>query len=118
MRTNKLIILLPLLLAMMLGVTGCSSDDEEKTQDTQCYTIRINGTDGKNIVSGSLVNKPEKSQFIGHTVILFDESDLLGLNITPNDELDVMILSSNAVQVEGFNTGGTDFYFCKVKPCK
>ena len=32
MRTNKLIIFLPLLLAMMLGVTGCSSDEEENVK--------------------------------------------------------------------------------------
>ena len=36
MRTNKLIFFLPLFLAMMLGVTGCSSDDE---------SVRKNGYD-------------------------------------------------------------------------
>ncbi len=35
MRTNKLIIFLPLLLAMMLGLTGCSSDDETKSTETK-----------------------------------------------------------------------------------
>ena len=32
MRTYKLIFFLPLLLAMMLGVTGCSSDEEENVK--------------------------------------------------------------------------------------
>ena len=54
--------------AMMLvfGISSCSSSDDEidlsnstesYLQETQCYTIRINGNDENGIVSGSIIKK-------------------------------------------------------------
>lgn len=89
-----------------------------KVQDTQCYTIRINGIDEDGIVSGSIINKPEESSLSGHCIILFEKTDLSGLNVENNDEIDVKILSFKEASVEGFTTGETHFYYCKINLCK
>lgn len=112
---------------LMIISAGCGNDDDSndlsnnmesyispKVQDTQCYTIRINGIDENGIVSGSIINKPEESCFTGYCVILFDKSDLLGQTIDSGDEINVMILSFKEVPVEGYTTGETHFYYCKV----
>ena len=121
---KELLILIGVLLIIIS--TGCSKDDDSKNlsnntesyfskvQDTQCYTIRINGIDENGIVSGSIINKPEESCFTGYCVILFDKSDLLGQTIDSGDEINVMILSFKEVPVEGYTTGETHFYYCKV----
>ena len=69
---------------LITGLAGCSKDDDSKNlsnntesyfskvQDTQCYTIRINGIDENGIVSGSIINKPEESCFTGYCVVLQD----------------------------------------------
>ena len=109
---------------------GCSNDNSidlnnntesyisPKVQDTQCYTIRINGIDEDGIVSGSIINKPEESSLTGHCNIIFEKSDLSSLNVDNNDEIDVKILSFKEASVEGFTTGETHFYYCKVNICK
>lgn len=94
--------------------SGCSKED----QKAGCYTIRINGIDSQGTVSGSIINMPEESFFIGHSIILFDRNDLQELNVSDGDILDVIILSSKEVPVEGFTTGETYFYDCKVNICK
>ena len=117
---KELLILIGVLLIIIS--TGCTKDDLSnntesyfsKVQDTQCYTIRINGIDENGIVSGSIINKPEESCFTGYCVILFDKSDLLGQTIDSGDEINVMILSFKEVPVEGYTTGETHFYYCKV----
>ena len=111
--------------AMMLvfGISSCSSSDDEidlsnstesYLQETQCYTIRINGNDENGIVSGSIIKKPEESCFTGSCVILFNKSDLSGQTVDSGDEINVMIQSFNEVPVEGYTTGETHFYYCKI----
>ena len=117
-------------LGLIVILAGCSNDNSidfnnntesyipPKVQYTQCYTIRINGIDEDGIVSGSIINKPEKSSLTGHCIIIFEKSDLSGLNVDNNDEIDVKILSFKKASVEGFTTGETHFYYCKVNICK
>ena len=97
---------------LIIITAGCSNDDSIDL--TQCYTIHINGIDENGIVSGSVINKPEESNFIGYCVILFDKSDLLSRTVDSGDEINVKILSFKEVPVEGYTTGETHFYYCKV----
>ena len=97
--------------------TDCNSN-EEMIQDGQCYTIHINGIDEHGVVSGSLINKPQETTFNGHTIVLFDISDLPDLNISSGDEVDIKILSYKEIPTKGFTSGETYYYYCKVSVCK
>ena len=68
---KKLLLILSFLLIII--TVGCSNDDSVDLSNTQCYTIRINGIDENGIVSGSIINKPDESNFIGYCVVLFDK---------------------------------------------
>lgn len=114
MMKKNLFFLLSFLL--MIVSAGCSNDDsiDDSVDLTQCYTIHINGIDENGIVSGSVINKPEESNFIGDCVILFDKSDLLSKTVDSGDEIYVKILSFKEVPVVGPSTYETHFYRCKV----
>ena len=103
---------------LMIVSAGCSNDDsiDDSVDLTQCYTIHINGIDENGIVSGSVINKPDESIFLGYGYIgiQFDKSDLLDQTVDSGDEINVMILSFKEVPVEGYTTGETHFYYCKV----
>ena len=75
MKTNKLFFFMPLLLAIMLGVTGCSSDDEDSSisvnfqlQDEdgkECYNFK----EGDNIVFRlDVINNGKEDVIIHHDI--------------------------------------------------
>ena len=116
MKKIFILLILPMLLFMMLGVIGCSSDDNEHNE--QCYTIHINGIDENDVVSGNIVSSPENSPLSNGGIVLFNKSDLTRLYISKGDQLDIIILSYKEVSIEGHQTGIKHFYWCKVKECK
>ena len=117
MKRNRIMFMLPMLLALMLVFMGCGSD-EESVRDSQCYTIRINGIDDKGIVSSSVINMPDNAPFVGYTVFLFDKTDLPNMEIVKDVEIDLILVSYKETPVAGFSTGETHFFFCNVNLCK
>ena len=113
MKKISILLILPMLLFMMLGVIGCSSDDNE-----QCYTININGIDENDVVSGNIVSSPENSLLSNGCIVLFDKSDLTRTEISKGDQIDIIILSYKDVSIEGHQTGLKHYYWCEVKECK
>lgn len=101
---------------------ACSNSDESSDDytgyDGQCYTIRINRIDEYGVVSGNLINKPQETTFIGYTNVLFDISDLSSIDISSGDEVDIKILSYKLIIPNGYSTGQTCYYYCKVNVCK
>ena len=97
---------------------GICNIEEQNSPYGQCFTIRINGISTPNIVSGTVITLPEDATFTGHSIVLFDNTDLPGLNVSHGDELDIMILSYKEVPVDGYTTGETNYYYCKVNYCK
>ena len=122
MMKKKLLILLSFLLIIIS--VGCNKDDSidnsTDVSNTQCYTIRINGTDENGIVSGSVINKPDESIFLGYGYIgiQFDKSDLLGQTVDSGDEINVKILSFKKILPEGHTHSGINLYYCKIHLCK
>ncbi|MBQ6062055.1 MAG: hypothetical protein IJK87_00305 [Prevotella sp.] len=115
MKRISILLIVPMLMFMMLGVIGCSNEDE----NVQCYTVTINGMDENDIVSGNIVHSPENSPFFkGGSIVFFDKSDLTRKEISKGDQIDIIILSYKNVSIEGHQTGIRHFYRCEVKECK
>lgn len=102
----------------MIVSAGCSNDDsiDDSVDLTQCYTIHINGIDENGIVSGSVINKPDESIFLGYGYIgiQFDKSDLLGQTVDSGDEINIKIISFKKILPEGHTHSGINLYYCKV----
>lgn len=103
---------------LMIVSAGCSNDDsiDDSVDLTQCYTIHINGIDENGIVSGSVINKPDESIFLGYGYIgiRFDKSDLLGQTVDSGDEINIKIISFKKILPEGHTHSGINLYYCKV----
>ena len=114
MKRISFLLIVPLLFTM-LGVIGCSNEDE----NVQCYTITINGMDENDIVSGNIVHSPKNSPLSeGYSIVLFDKSDLTRMEISKGDLIDIIILSYKNISIEGHQTGIRHFYWCEVIECK
>ena len=101
----------------VVGIWGCSSDDED-AQSMQCNTIRIRNIDDQGIVYGNFIDRPKETDLKYATLILFNTSDLSGLDVATGDELDVRILSYKLVPIEGYTTGDICCYFCNIRRCE
>ena len=122
MKTKNIFLYLPLLLALMLGAMGCSSD-EDNMEIKGCFSAYVMGVNSDGTVMAQITEAPEGLSNVQpgkNRFVILPIRDLRNPDVQSGDIVDFSIINYEQIShpVNGPILYLGPEFICRVKPCK